>query len=52
MGDIILEVNLEDVSTKGSEYVSSKVKGKAGSSVKIKVLRGEEKLNLMFKEII
>ena len=43
-GDVILEVNLEDVSTKGSDYVSSKVKGKAGTKVKIKVLRGEEKL--------
>ena len=43
-GDIIMEVNLEDVSTKGSDYVSSKVKGKAGTKVKIKVLRGEEKL--------
>jgi len=43
-GDIIMEVNLEDVSTKGSDYVSSKIKGKEGSTVKIKVLRGEEKL--------
>lgn len=43
-GDVILEVDLEDVSTKGSEYVSSKVKGKEGTTVKIKILRGEEKL--------
>lgn len=43
-GDIIKEVNLEDVSTKGSEYISSKIKGNAGSTVKIKVLRGEEEL--------
>ena len=43
-GEIIMEVNLEDVSTKGSDYVSSKIKGKEGSTVKIKVLRGEEKL--------
>lgn len=43
-GDVILEVNLEDVSTKGSDYVSSKIKGKAGTSVKIKVLRGEEEI--------
>ncbi len=43
-GDIIIEVNLEDVSTMGSNYISSKVKGIEGSSVKIKVLRGEEKL--------
>lgn len=43
-GDIIKEINLEDVSTKGSEYISSKIKGTAGSIVKIKVLRGEEEL--------
>ena len=43
-GDIIKEINLEDVSTKGSEYISSKIKGTAGSTVKIKVLRGEEAL--------
>lgn len=43
-GDIIKEINLEDVSTKGSEYISSKIKGIAGSTVKIKVLRGEEEL--------
>lgn len=43
-GDIIKEVNLEDVSTKGSDYISSKIKGVEGSTVKIKVLRGEEEL--------
>lgn len=43
-GDIIKEINLEDVSTKGSEYISSKIKGTAGSTVKIKVHRGEEEL--------
>lgn len=43
-GDIIKEVNSEDVSTKGVEYVSSKVKGPEGSRVKVKVLRGEEEL--------
>ena len=43
-GDIIKEINLEDVSTKGSEYISSKIKGTAGSTVKIKVIRGEEEL--------
>lgn len=43
-GDIIKEINLEDVSTKGSEYISSKIKGIEGSTVKIKVLRGEEEL--------
>ena len=44
-GDIIKELNLEDVSTKGSEYISSKIKnGAEGTTVKIKVLRGEEEL--------
>lgn len=43
-GDIIKEVNSEDVSTKGVEYVSSKVKGLEGSKVKVKVLRGEDEL--------
>ena len=43
-GDIIKEVNSEDVSTKGVEYVSSKVKGPEGSKVKVKVLRGEDEL--------
>ncbi len=43
-GDIIIEVNLEDVSTKGSDYISSKVKGEEGTKVKIKVKRGEEEL--------
>lgn len=45
-GDIIKEVNLEDVSTKGVEYVASKVKGPEGSMVKIKLLRGEEEIIL------
>lgn len=43
-GDIIKEVNLEDVSTKGSEYISSKIKGIEGTTVKVKVQRGEEEL--------
>lgn len=43
-GDVIIEVNLEDVSTKGSDYVASKIKGKEGTTVKIKVLRGDEEL--------
>ncbi len=44
-GDILLEVNSEDVRTKGSQYVSSKVKGEEGTSVNIKVLRGQEELS-------
>ena len=43
-GDIVLEVNLEDVTDKGVEYVSSKVRGIEGSSVKLKVLRDTEEL--------
>lgn len=43
-GDIIKEVNLEDVSDKGVEYVASKVKGIEGSSVKVKVLRDDEEI--------
>lgn len=43
-GDIIKEVNLENVLGKGVEYVSSKVKGKEGTKVKVKVLREDKEL--------
>ncbi|MBP3463174.1 MAG: S41 family peptidase [Clostridia bacterium] len=43
-GDIIIEVNLEDVSTKGVDYIASRIKGKEGTTVKVKVLRGEEEI--------
>lgn len=43
-GDIIIEVDLEDVTEKGADYVSSKVRGAEGTSVKIKVLRDSEEL--------
>lgn len=44
-GDIVKEINLENVSGKGSEYVASKLKnGPAGSTVKVKVVRDEEEL--------
>ncbi len=44
-GDIIKEVNLENVSGKGSEYVATKLKnGPAGSTVKVKVLRDAEEI--------
>jgi len=44
-GDVIKEVNLENVSGKGSEYVASKLKnGPAGSTVKVKILRDNEEL--------
>lgn len=45
-GDIIKEIDSEDVSTKGSEYISSKIKGEAGTKVKIKVLRDSEELEI------
>lgn len=38
-GDIVLEVDGEDMRNQKPAYVSSKVKGKSGSKVKIKVLR-------------
>ena len=45
LGDKIKEVNLEDVTGKGSEYVSNKIKnGDEGSWVKIKVLRDKEEI--------
>lgn len=43
-GDIIKEVNLEDVTDKGVEYVSSKVKGIENTTVKVTVLRNDEEL--------
>lgn len=43
-GDIVKEVNSEDVSGKGVEYVASKVKGLEGSNVEVKVLRDGEEL--------
>lgn len=43
-GDIIKEVDGEDVSGKGMEYVSSKVKGKEGTKVSMKVLRGDQEI--------
>ena len=43
-GDIIKEVDGEDVSGKGTEYVSSKVKGKEGTKVSMKVLRGDQEI--------
>lgn len=43
-GDRIIKVDSEDVSTKGVEYVSSKVKGVEGTKVKVTVLREDEEL--------
>ena len=41
-GDIVVEVNGESTSGWTVEQVTSKIKGDAGTTVKIKVLRGEE----------
>ena len=45
LGDKIKEINLEDVTGKDTEYISTKIKnGPAGSTVKIKVLRNDQEL--------
>jgi len=41
-GDIILKVNDEDVSKKSTAEVSSKIRGEAGTTVKISILRGQD----------
>lgn len=41
-GDIILKVNDEDVSKKSTAEVSAKIRGEAGTTVKIAVLRGQD----------
>ncbi len=43
-GDIISEIDLEDVLTKGSEYIASKIKGIEETNVKIKVKRKDKEL--------
>lgn len=43
-GDIIKEVEGEDVSGKGVEYVSSKIKGPEGTKVSVKVSRGDQEI--------
>lgn len=43
-GDIIKEVEGEDVSGKGVEYVSSKIKGPEGTKVSVKVSRGGQEI--------
>jgi carboxyl-terminal processing protease len=40
-GDIVLEVNDEEMSSQKPEVVSSKIKGKSGTLVKLKLLRPE-----------
>ncbi len=44
-GDIIIEVDGENVEDKELEYISSKVKGEEGTSVNIKIKREEENLD-------
>lgn len=41
-GDVIVEVNGESVLDKDVENVTNKIKGEAGTSVKLKILRGED----------
>lgn len=43
-GDVIKYIEGEDVSGKGVEYVSSKIKGPEGSKVSIKVSRGDQEI--------
>lgn len=43
-GDLIYAVNDEEMKGKPTEYVTSKMKGEIGTTVKVTVLRGEEKL--------
>ena len=52
-GDIIYEINSENVLDKGAEYVSSKVRGEEGTNVKIKVLResGEVEFDIKREKI-
>ena len=45
-GDVVLKVEGEDVLGKSVDYVSSKVRGKAGTNVKITVKRGEKELDV------
>lgn len=42
-GDVILKVNDEDVLKKSTSEVSKKIRGDSGTTVKITVIRGEEK---------
>lgn len=47
-GDIIIEVNGEDIQGKDSSYVVSKIKGKEGTKVSISVLRNGSKKPVTF----
>lgn len=52
-GDIIYKINDEEVYDKGSEYISSKLRGEAGTKVKLTVMRdGEEKSFELTREAI
>ncbi len=52
-GDIIYKVNDEEVYDKGSEYISTKLRGEAGTKVKLTVIRdGEEKSFDLVREAI
>ena len=52
-GDIIYKVDDEEVYSKTTEYISTKLRGEAGSSVKLTVVRdGEEKSFTLTRELI
>lgn len=52
-GDIIYKINDEEVYDKGSEYISSKLRGEVGTKVKLTVMRdGEEKSFELTREAI
>lgn len=52
-GDIIYKIDDEEVYDKGSEYISSKLRGEAGTKVKLTVVRdGEEKSFDLVRETI
>lgn len=52
-GDIIYKVDDEEVYDKGSEYISTKLRGEAGTKVKLTVIRdGEEKSFDLIREAI
>lgn len=47
--DIIIEVDGENMEGQTVDYVVSKIKGEAGTEVKLKILRGDEKLDFNVK---
>ncbi len=46
-GDLIFAVNDEEMKNLPTEYVTSKMKGKIGTEVKVTILRGKEKIDFV-----